>query len=336
MERHVNNPLHEESLSVHDYSPAPRQDTTNMPPPHNESFNQNDAILNVIESGATVPLSAVDHQKEKYLKNPIYEGSLEFQADRYYEKENYDCSQDDDDYMYDALEQGSSPERDTASKRFSDSGSIARREEIEEISSICDFPVARYDAVSRPCYEEGEDYDVLDHEIHTASSTVAASSFECNKEKYLKNPIYEENPCSDKLARVRDVQAARFDRAISTFQEDSQDYDILEPESDVVVTASTPTRYEDKSLKSSSYVGGPKAVVTGKPRNLCTARYDTVNFPSHDDRENYDVLERIHEVEGENYRIWVIFVSCPPFPVINMQGKIKSEMTLTVARITAT
>ena len=159
VEKHVNNPLHEESISVHNYPSAPKQDATNMPS-NEESFNQNDAILNIIEIGAKAPLSAVDDPKEKYLKNPIYEGSLEFQEDRFYERENYDCSQDDnDDYTYNALEQGSSPERDTASR--SDSGSIARREENEEISSICDFPVARYDAVNRPCYKEGEDYDVL-------------------------------------------------------------------------------------------------------------------------------------------------------------------------------
>ena len=135
VEKHVHNPLHEESISVHDYPPpgsalAPfKQDPAKVPPPH-KSFNQNDAILSVIGSRAIAIASpsavAVDDQKEKHLKNPIYEGSLEFQTDRYFERENYDCSQDDnDDYMYDAIEQGSTPERDAAiSKRFSDSGSM--------------------------------------------------------------------------------------------------------------------------------------------------------------------------------------------------------------------
>ena len=292
VEKHVNNPLHEESISVHDYPSAPKQDATNMPS-NEESFNQNDAILNIIEIGATAPLSAVDDPKEKYLKNPIYEGSLEFQEDRFYERENYDCSQDDnDDYMYDALEQGSSPERDTASR--SDNCSIARREENEEISSICDFPVARYDAVNRPCYEEGEDYDVLDREIHIGSSRVAASSFDCNEEKYFKNPIYEESPCSDK--HTRDFQALRFDRTISSLQDDGQDYDVLEPESEVIVATNTPMRDEDKFLKSPLYVGGPKAVITARPRDLPIARYDTVNLPSHDEEDDYDVLERKYEV----------------------------------------
>lgn len=318
VEKHIQNPLHEESISVHNYpvglTPRPQQDSTNMPPPtHDETFNQNDAILNIIKSGATVPLSAaVDDQKEKYLKNPIYEGSLEFQADRYYERENYDCSQDDndDDYMYDALEQGSSPERDTESKRSSDPSSIitARREENKEISSDCEFSAARYDAVSRPCYKEGEDYDILDHEFHVGSNRVAASSFECNEEKYFQNPIYKENPCSlDKLTRVQDIQVVRFNRAISSFQEDSQDYDILEPESDIthmVPVSTPPLRYENISLalnkNVSSYVDGPKAVVPiAKPRtHLRTARNDTVNLPSHgddndehDDGGDYDVLE---------------------------------------------
>lgn len=257
VEKHVQNPLHEESISVHNYpvglTPRPRQDSTNMPPPtHDETFNQNDAILNIIKSGATVPLSAaVDDQKEKYLKNPIYEGSL---------------------------------------------------------ASDCEFSAARYDAVSRPCYKEGEDYDILDHEFHVGSNGVAASSFECNEEKYFQNPIYKENPCSlDKLTRVQDIQAVRFNRAISSFQEDSQDYDILEPESDIthmVPVSTPPLRYENISLalnkNVSSYVDGPKAVVPiAKPRtHLRTARCDTVNLPSHgdendehDDGGDYDVLE---------------------------------------------
>jgi hypothetical protein len=287
VKKHVHNPLREESISVPDHlPPVPiRQDPTNIPPPHKVSFNQNDAILSVIGSGATAqaPAAAVDDQKEKYLKNPIYEGSLEFQSDRYFERENYDCSQDDnDDYMYDALEQGSSPERDAAiSKRFSNSGSIIVARRDEEISSNSDFPVARYDAVNRPHYEEGDDYDVLDHEIHigSASNREAASGFDkCNEEKHLKNPIYEESPHSsrsDKLTQARDIQAARFDRVRSTLEDDSQDYDVLEPEIDVlhVVAASThvqPVRYEDKSHnKSASHVGGHKVapVVAAKPRN---------------------------------------------------------------------
>jgi hypothetical protein len=296
VEKRVHNQLHEESISVHDHPPprvpglAPiRQDLTNIPPPHNVSFNQNDAILSVIGSEATTQASAaaVDDQKEKYLKNPIYEGSLEFQADRYFERENYECSQDNnDDYMYDALEQGSSPERDAAiNKRFSNSGSIivARRDEEISSNSHCDFPVARYDAVNRPHYKEGDDYDVLDHEIHvgSASNREAASGFDrCNEEKHLKNPIYEESPHrsrSDKLTQARDIQAARyrFDRVHSTLEDDSQDYDVLEPEIDVlhVVAASThvqPVRYEDKSHnKSASHVGGHKVapVVAAKPRN---------------------------------------------------------------------
>ena len=337
MEKHVHNPLHEESTSVHNYPPpgsalAPiKHDPTKIPPSNKKSFNQNDAIISVIGSRAiaTAPLSAaaMDDQKEKHLKNPIYEGSLEFQTDRYYERENYDCSQDDnDDYMYDSIEQGSTPERDAAiTKRFSDSGSmIAARH--EEMSSISDFPVARYDAVSRPHYEEGEDYDVLDHEIHIGSNKEATSGF--GEEKHLKNPIYEGSPCSsrsDKITQARDIQNARFERASSNLQEDSKDYDVLEPEIDVmhVVAANTqPVRYEHKSHdKNASYAGGHQAAcapagppgppaVAPKPRihNLhSAARYDTVDPPCHDyddcydDGGDYDVLEGVHdEMNGEN------------------------------------
>ena len=55
-------------------------------------------------------------------------------------------------------------------------------------------------------------------------------------------------------------------------------------------------RDEDKFLKSPSYVGGPKAVITARPRDLPIATYDTVNLPSHDEEDNYDVLERKYEV----------------------------------------
>lgn len=314
MVKQVNNSLYEESNGVHEYPLAPKQDTTNMPS-HEESFNQNDTIVSIIESGAVTPLSAMDNPKEKYLKNPIYEGSLEYQEDRFYERENYDCSQDDDDdYMYDALEQTSSPERDTANK--SDNGSTARREENEEMSSICDFPLARYDAVSRPCYEEGEDYDVLDHEIHIGSSRVAASSFECNEEKYLKNPIYEESPCSDKLT-TQGFQALRFDKVIS-LQDNEQDYDILDPDSDVILATSMPTRDEDKFLNGPSYVGGPKAGVTARPHDLPIAMYDTVNIPGYDEEDYYDMLDRKHKVNGESHLARLIFVSYTCTSTISM------------------
>ena len=288
VEKHFDNPFYEESTSVRDH-PVAKQDTTDANlPSHQENYGQNDTLLDTIGGVTVNKSSAVDDAKEKHLKNPIYQGSLEFQVDRYYERENYDCSQDDNDYAYDALDlQGSSPDRDTASK--SDSGS-AVREEKEEMSSICDFPVARYDAVNRPCREMEEDYDVLDHDIHVGSRG-ATSGFECNEERYFKNPIYDESPCSG----ARGLQAARYDRVIPSLQEDGEDYDTLEPESDVAIVS----RDEGGFLKSPTYGGGTKPIP--RPRNLPVApvaRYDTVNLPCHKDAEDYDVLERENEVNG--------------------------------------
>lgn len=282
VEKRFNNPLYEDSMSLHYQPQNDKRESTNLPSPpaHEESNNENGIILNITTAEIAAPSS--DNAKEQYQEIHIYDGRSDFQADRYYERENYDCSQDDDDdndRLYDALEQRSSPDRDTVS----DSGSNARHEDDENASRTYDHPMVRYDAVNHPCNEEEEDYDVLDHDIHVGGM-VAASNFERDEEKYFKN---QQSPC---LA-MRDIRASTRGRAVHSFQEDSGDYDVLEPNSDVVATISQASRDREKVLKSSLCVGEPNVIAAR--RDLPVAKYENVNFTNFEtDGADNNILDR--------------------------------------------